>query len=63
MTELKHNDVPPDIGSVHTHSVGAQPQFTGTAGRIENSQAAVSLAYASPARETLIDRALYLPQS
>jgi SRSO17 transposase len=33
-----------------TSSVGTQRQYTGTAGRIENSQVAVFLAYASPAR-------------
>ena len=37
--------------------------ITGTAGRIENSQVAVYLAYASPAGHALIDRALYLPAS
>ncbi len=30
-----------------THSIGVQRQYTGTAGRIENSQVAVYLAYAS----------------
>jgi SRSO17 transposase len=44
-------------------SVGVQRQYTGTAGRIENSQVAVYLAYAAPTRHALIDRALYLPQS
>lgn len=46
-----------------SHSVGVQRQYTGTAGRIENSQVAVYLAYAAPAGHALIDRALYLPQS
>ena len=46
-----------------SHSVGVQRQYTGTAGRIENSQVAVYLAYASPTGHALIDRALYLPQS
>jgi SRSO17 transposase len=46
-----------------THSVGVQRQYTGTAGRIENSQVAVYLAYAAPTGHALIDRALYLPQS
>jgi len=40
-----------------------QRQYTGTAGRIENSQVAVYLAYAAPTGHALIDRALYLPQS
>jgi SRSO17 transposase len=45
------------------HSVGVQRQYTGTAGRVENSQVAVFLAYASPAGHALIDRRLYLPQA
>ncbi len=45
------------------HSVGVQRQYTGTAGRIDNSQVAVYLAYASPTGHALIDRALYLPAS
>ena len=45
-----------------THTVGVQRQYTGTAGRIENSQVAVFLAYAVPAGATLIDRELYLPR-
>ncbi len=45
------------------HSVGVQRQYTGTAGRIEYSQVAVYLAYASPTGHSLIDRALYLPAS
>ncbi len=46
-----------------SHSVGVQRQYTGTAGRIENSQVAVFLAYAAPRGHALIDRALYLPRS
>lgn len=46
-----------------TATVGAQRQHTGTAGRIENAQVAVYLAYASPAGHAFIDRALYLPKS
>jgi SRSO17 transposase len=42
--------------------VGVQRQYTGTAGRIENAQVAVYLAYAAPAGHTLIDRRLYLPK-
>jgi SRSO17 transposase len=45
-----------------TGSVGAQRQYTGTAGRIENAQVAVFLAYATPLGHALIDRRLYLPQ-
>jgi SRSO17 transposase len=46
-----------------THTVGVQRQYTGTAGRIENSQVAVYLAYAAARGHALIDRELYLPQS
>ena len=37
-------------------SVGVQRQYTGTAGRVENSQVGVFLAYVSPAGRALIDR-------
>jgi len=43
-------------------SVGTQRQYTGTAGRIENAQVAVFLAYASRHGYTLIDREVYLPR-
>ena len=46
-----------------TATVGVQRQYTGTAGRTENAQVAVYLAYAAPAGTAFIDRALYLPQS
>lgn len=46
-----------------TCTVGVQRQYTGTAGRIENSQVAVYLVYATPAGYALIDRELYLPKS
>nr|WP_157546735.1 IS701 family transposase [Hamadaea tsunoensis] len=46
-----------------TGSVGVQRQYSGTAGRIENCQVAVFLAYASPHGRALIDRRIYLPQS
>lgn len=45
------------------HSVAVQRQYTGTAGRIENSQVAVFLAYASSLGRALIDRRIYLPAS
>jgi SRSO17 transposase len=45
------------------HSVGVQRQYTGTAGRIENAQVGVFLAYATARGHALIDRALYLPRS
>jgi SRSO17 transposase len=44
------------------HSVGVQRQYSGTAGRIENCQIGVFLAYASPKGRTFLDRALYLPE-
>jgi SRSO17 transposase len=44
-------------------SVGVQRQYSGTAGRIENCQIGVFLSYASCHGHTLIDRALYLPES
>ena len=44
-------------------SVGVQRQYSGTAGRIENCQVGVFLAYASRHGHALIDRALYLPES
>jgi SRSO17 transposase len=46
-----------------TTSVGVQRQYTGTAGRIENSQMSVFLVYATAAGHGLIDRALYMPVS
>jgi len=46
-----------------TATVGVQRQYTGTAGRTENAQVAVYLAYAAPAGCAFIDRALYLPRS
>lgn len=44
------------------HSVGVARQYSGTAGRIENSQVGVFLAYASCFGQALIDRRLYLPE-
>ena len=43
-------------------SVGVQRQYSGTAGRIENSQVGVFLTYAGAKGRTLLDRELYLPQ-
>ncbi|MEV8639319.1 IS701 family transposase [Streptosporangium sp. NPDC051023] len=45
-----------------TGSAGVQRQYTGTAGKIENSQVGVFLAYATSQGRTLIDRRLYLPE-
>ena len=42
-------------------SVGVQRQYSGTAGRIENCQVGVFLAFAGRAGRALIDRELYLP--
>ena len=44
-------------------SAGVQRQYSGTAGRTENCQVGVLLAYASRYGHALIDRELYLPQS
>jgi SRSO17 transposase len=43
-------------------SVGVQRQYSGTAGRIENCQIGVFLAYASAKGRTFLDRELYLPK-
>ena len=44
-------------------SAGVQRQYTGTAGKHENCQVGVFLAYAAPGGVALIDRNLYLPKS
>ncbi|MDR3438630.1 IS701 family transposase [Telmatospirillum sp.] len=44
-------------------SVGVARQYSGTAGRIENAQVGVFLAYASRFGQALIDRRLYLPEA
>jgi SRSO17 transposase len=44
------------------HSAGVARQYSGTAGRIENAQIGVFLAYASRKGHALIDRELYLPE-
>jgi SRSO17 transposase len=46
-----------------TMSAGVQRQYSGTAGRVENCQLGVFLAYAAPKGRALIDRELYLPKS
>jgi SRSO17 transposase len=46
-----------------TTSVGVQRQYSGTAGKVDNCQLGVFLAYASPKGRAMIDRELYLPQS
>lgn len=45
-----------------THSVGVQRQYSGTAGRIENSQIGVFLCYAGAGGSAFIDRELYIPR-
>ncbi|MBD2806738.1 transposase, partial [Xenorhabdus sp. ZM] len=45
-----------------THSAGVQRQYSGTAGRVENSQIGVFLCYAGQGGHAFIDRALYLPK-
>jgi len=44
------------------HSAGVARQYSGTAGRVENVQIGVFLAYASSKGHALIDRELYLPK-
>jgi len=45
------------------HSAGVARQYSGAAGRIENSQVGVFLAYGSRKGHALIDRRLYLPEA
>jgi SRSO17 transposase len=44
------------------HSAGVARQYSGTAGRVENCQIGVFLAYASARGHALLDRDLYLPK-
>lgn len=46
-----------------TKSAGVQRQYSGTAGRVENCQLGVFLAYASSKGRALVDRELYLPRT
>ncbi|OXM72240.1 IS701 family transposase [Amycolatopsis sp. KNN50.9b] len=46
-----------------TKSAGVQRQYSGTAGRIENCQLGVFLAYTTTKGRALVDRELYLPKS
>ena len=46
-----------------TQSVGVGRQYSGTAGRVENSQIGVFASYASRWGHALIDRRLYLPKA
>jgi SRSO17 transposase len=45
-----------------TKSVGVKRQYSGTAGRIENCQVGVFLAYTSDRGRAFVDRELYLPE-
>src|SRR5215204_6418550 len=45
-----------------TKSAGVQRQYSGTAGRLENCQIGVFLAYAGRAGRAFLDRELYLPK-
>jgi SRSO17 transposase len=45
-----------------TKSVGVKRQYSGTAGRVENCQVGVFLAYASRRGRAFLDRELYLPE-
>jgi len=46
-----------------TTSVGVQRQYSGTAGKVDNCQLGVFLAYASRTGRAFIDRELYLPRA
>jgi SRSO17 transposase len=46
-----------------TRSAGVQRQYTGTAGRAENTQVGVFLSYASALGRVLVDCRLYVPRS
>ncbi|MGC0377633.1 SRSO17 transposase [Streptomyces sp. SAI-229] len=46
-----------------TRTVGVQRQYTGTAGRVENSRVAVYLVYAGERGHAAVDRELYVPRS
>jgi SRSO17 transposase len=45
-----------------SHTVGVGRQYPGTAGKVDNAQVAVDLAYAADAGHGVIDRERYLPQ-
>jgi SRSO17 transposase len=67
---MEHLSVPPGILVIDEtgflkkgrHSAGVARQYSGTAGRVENCQIGVFLAYASARGHALLDRELYLPQ-
>ncbi|MFC8349870.1 transposase [Streptomyces sp. NPDC057280] len=45
------------------HTVEVQRQYTGTAGRIENTQVAINLVYAGSRGHAAVDRELYIPRA
>jgi hypothetical protein len=45
-----------------THTVGVARQYTGSAGKVDNAQVAVYLAYATTGGHGVVDREPYLPQ-
>ncbi|MFE7113585.1 IS701 family transposase [Streptomyces sp. NPDC057575] len=69
VVECLHDDqavlVVDETGDVKkgSHTVGVQRQYTGTAGRIENSQVAVYLVYAGRRGHAAVDRELYVPRA
>src|SRR3954469_6000680 len=46
-----------------TKSVGVARQYSGTAGKVDNCQIGVFLAYVGHDTHVLVDRRLYLPQA
>jgi SRSO17 transposase len=45
------------------HTVGVQRQYSGTAGRIENTQVVVAAAWGTARKAAFVDRELYVPVS
>ena len=67
-TELAHEESRWDIDDTGflkqgNHSVGVQPQYSGTAGKTANCQISVCLAFSSFKGYAITDFRLYLPQS
>ncbi|HEY9417133.1 MAG TPA: transposase, partial [Pseudonocardia sp.] len=56
--------VPDETGDVKegVHTVGVQRHYSGTAGRIENTQVTVCAIWATPAGAAFVDRELYVPR-
>jgi SRSO17 transposase len=51
-----------DFPKKGNHSAGVARQYCGATGKVDNCQATVFVAYASPKGHTLLDRRLYLPK-